>query len=281
MRWNVKKNITFPLAVLALTGIASVCRAEPSLEHRTTVQVGSSLIGTPCVVDYEVSWVGARDACVVLPLQVTQPDWGRAELTATRTMQEGDRWKVVQSVAYLADRAGKHTIPAAEVGVILENQPIVGRFDATPARRLKMDAVEISATAPISPGKMWGVSTGVAFAVCVGAAVFAFRRRKAVSVPGGADTALAVRDMLHTARRHRLDGDLYACYQTLFRAAETLQSEHIEAKSVADTLRLRTPAVGFQGVRPNDDEIEGHFRDLERILARCSSAPVAQQETSS
>ncbi len=260
--------------VLACAGAFS---ADPAIENRTVVAKAQVLAGEPCTVEYTVEWQGARDACIVLPLDVTQPEWGAAELKTTRTEHDGERWRVAQVVAYTAKAPGRYTVAPVEMQLITANQPIVGAFESTPATRVKMDEVSISVVGPTS-WKIWGtMSATVLLAICVGFALLYRRRREAVSSTE-VDVVAASRELLHDARRCRLDGDLYPCYQTLLKSAEVLQTVNIDAKGVADAIRRRIPAVGFQGVHPSDDEMDGLFRDIERIIARRNSPPVPDQE---
>ena len=235
------------------------------------------LAGRPCPVDYTVEWQGARDAAIVLPLEVSQPDWGHAELKSTRTEHDGDRWRVVQVVEYTASKAGKYTVAPVEIQAITANQPIVGSFDSTPSTRVKAPETTITVFNPPNTRAWGGIVAAVVVVGAVGGLLY-YRRKKRV-LPGQEEDVVAVaRELLHHARRNRLDGDLYACYQSMLKSAEALQTVNIEAKNVADSIRARIPAVGFQGVRPTDDEMDGLFRDLERIIARRNTAPTAEQE---
>ena len=127
--------------------------------------------------------------------------------------------------------------------------------------------------------RLWGgIAAIVALVIGIGVGFWFYRRKKRV-LPGQEEDVMTVaRELLHHARRNRLDGDLYACYQSLLKSAEALQTVNIEAKNVADSIRARIPAVGFQGVRPTDDEMDGLFRDIERIIARRNVPTVSEQE---
>jgi hypothetical protein len=255
--------------------------AEPTLESRTVAPQTRVLAGQPCSVEYILEWQGSRDACIVLPLEVSQPEWGHAELAATRTEQDGERWRVTQVVEYRASKAGKFSIAPVEVQVITANQPIVGAFENTPATRVKLPETAITVVNPPNWKFRGGIGAVAALIAATLLALWIYRRRKAVP-PGQEEDVVAIaRELQHHARRCRLDGDLYACYQSLLKSAEALQSINIEAKGVADAIRPRIPAVGFGGVRPTDDEMDSLFRDVERIIARRNTLPVSEQETQS
>jgi hypothetical protein len=64
-----------------------------------------------------------------------------------------------------------------------------------------------------------------------------------------------------------LDGHFYEYYLELARAVNALPAERKPA-GLAETLQGRAQAVGYQGVRPTEDEMDGDFRDVERALTR-------------
>ena len=68
---------------------------------------------------------------------------------------------------------------------------------------------------------------------------------------------------VHEARRHRLDGDWYAFYRALGRAMARLRPE---ADALTRRFEARANEVGYGGIRPTDDELDGAMRDAERAL---------------
>ena len=276
---NCEKRCLLILGIFLVWGNAFA--AEPQLESHTVAPKAPVLAGEPCNVEYVVEWQGARDACVVLPMDVTQPEWGHAELKATRTEQDGEHWRVAQVVAFTAPKPGTYTVAPVEIQVITANQPIVGVFENTPATRVKLQEVSITVVGP-SKWRIWGAVAAAVVVVAGTALLLLRRRRRGIAEPGQEQDVVAVsQELLHHARRCRLDGEPYPCYQFLLKSAEALQTVNIDAKKVADAIRSRIPAVGFQGVRPTDDEMDGFFRDIERIIARRNTPPVSEQETQS
>ena len=41
-----------------------------------------------------------------------------------------------------------------------------------------------------------------------------------------------------------------------------------ETKALRDRLDAKAQETGFQGLRPTEDDLEGAFRDVERLLSR-------------
>ena len=91
-------------------------------------------------------------------------------------------------------------------------------------------------------------------------------RRPQEAAPGGTPAEQA-QARLHQARQHRLDGDFYQTYLAFAEAAKIVHP-HAEDCPSPDALQRRAQEVGYKGVRPTDDEMDGAARDLERALAR-------------
>ena len=77
----------------------------------------------------------------------------------------------------------------------------------------------------------------------------------------------AVQDALHKARQQRLDGQFYEFYVELSRAAG-LVANGSEGRDVAVLIKAHAEEVGYKGLRPTDDQMDGDFGDVERALAR-------------
>lgn len=75
------------------------------------------------------------------------------------------------------------------------------------------------------------------------------------------------REHLHHARRHRLDGNFYEFYRSLSAAARALEQEGGQA-SWSPRLDARAQDVGYRGVRPTEDEMDGAMKDLEQALTQ-------------
>jgi hypothetical protein len=71
--------------------------------------------------------------------------------------------------------------------------------------------------------------------------------------------------LLHEARRKRLDGDFYAFYQQLTAAVSVAQA-HPDARALVTRLQERTREVGFKGIRPTEDELDGDAKAAEAVV---------------
>lgn len=99
------------------------------------------------------------------------------------------------------------------------------------------------------------------------AVVLARRSRQPQEAAPGGTPAEQAQARLHQARQHRLDGDFYKTYLAFAEAAKIVHP-HAEDCPSPDALQRRAQEVGYKGVRPTDDEMDGAARDLERALAR-------------
>jgi hypothetical protein len=155
-------------------------------------------------------------------------------------------------------------LPAIEFPYIAKaDKPFGGVVEAKAPQILKAAAMTLVVRAPFA-WQPWAAGGG-ALAAAAGAAGAWWRRRKRAAAMSGAPGRTqreVVQALLHEARRHRLDGDFYAFYKTLQRAAQTLGLEE------AGALAQRTQAVGYRGVRPTDDDMDGDIKRVELGLAR-------------
>lgn len=104
----------------------------------------------------------------------------------------------------------------------------------------------------------------------------AYGRRKALRDAPREDPLApwrTVEEALHSARRHRLDGDFYTFYRELQRLVKFVGGE-VKSEFGAK-IDKRVEEIGFQNQTPTEDEIEGIVKDLERALARWKEGKAA------
>ncbi|MBI1319633.1 MAG: hypothetical protein GC168_11900 [Candidatus Hydrogenedens sp.] len=150
--------------------------------------------------------------------------------------------------------------------------------DDTPLAGEKLETEGKTVTVSIEPFEfevvrdirpfLWSGVAALGVALVLGLVAWAARRsRKPVEQAPGGTPAEQVQARLHQARQHRLDGDFYKVYLAFAEAAKILHPLVGEGPA-PDALQRRAQEVGYKGVRPTDDEMDGVARDLERALAR-------------
>lgn len=228
--------------------------AEPLFEAAPeTVRVYD---GVPFILEFTVRWTGEADDYQVPPLILDSFDWGDARLLEMRASGADSEHRVVQRVEVLANAPGDVEFPALAIRLTPKSEL---------SAPLTLHAEPVTVSVRPDHRLYWGGGL-LAVVTLIGVAVWVFWRRK----QGVADTVAPTPEQkaqaaLHLARRNRLDGRFYEFYLALAEAAKALTgreaTENLEA-----ALCRHAQAVGYQGIRPSDDEMDGALRDVERLL---------------
>lgn len=259
------------LCLLALFGVmAMAAHADfPTLE---VVPPDSSVHpGQQATFIYRVSWAGDGNEWRVPAPAMDQPLWGRTTLQSATTYSEGGRTVVDFALGIVAGDTGRFELPAVEFEVfpssdIIKNEKAPLKEPPEPWRTdliLTAEPVTLEVVPDYGRWIPTGIVGGLTVLVMAGAlwAVFRSRPEPAASQPVSDDP----RDFIHTARKHRLDGDFYRFFQALAGAAGKVKGP--EAAKLAAQHNERAREVGYGGIRPTDDEMDAALKDTERLIA--------------
>lgn len=221
------------------------------------VYPGATEPGAPAQLTVSFSQSEAAGA----PPGIVAPEWGTLPVGLTATIQSieaesaasGTESRIV--IGLTAQEAGEYAIPSFQIALLGQSE---GPFE-TDAFSLKVRAANT---------EQWMAVLAGLVVLLVGGAVYLRQRRgaRATTAALGQTRADRIAAKLHEARRYRLDGNFYAYYQALSDAAawcDTAPDEDLAAK-----LRERTRQVGYQGLRPSDDELDSVMREVERASRR-------------
>lgn len=263
---TIKRHKALAAAILfsCLMGSA-VGDAHKPLACEVLVPAEAGRVGKSIFVDYVIRW-DAGEACAVFPLEPEMPEWGAARLVSSHAGQEGDIFFVRQTVEYTAESPGTHSLPKLRIPVSSGTLPPLGRFEQAPSAYVEAPAATITVKSEVPRRIIIWSAPLVVFCVFL-AALAVFWRRKNVTEDDG-EFVEDYSGRLHAARRRRLDGDYYACYRQLLDLCRLLSAHTPAAVEIASRLEGRVRQVGFGAVRPPEDEVEGFFRDLERLTAQ-------------
>lgn len=265
------------LYVLVLVGFACANSvAEPEL--KVIPQKGSAHLSRPFRVVLEVTWQGSPSDYAILPAEVGAFDWGFAQLGRMESTVRNGLNLVSQTVEFVPNKTGEFKTPEIKVSYLdpeatppaEKTAPETAPPDSSASPSLRADPFLIL----VRPARTWfWISGGLGASlllICVG--WWSARRLRRPRPTPRMDSAQAVdvsavREILHRAKQHRLDGDFYGCYREMARAAASLPREE-NGYCLADRLSARAQEVGYRNIRPTDDEIDGAFREIERALTR-------------
>jgi len=286
-------------AVSALALLAAACgtvAAEPEL---TVVKPErSARPNRPYRVVYEVSWQGEAADYVVLPAQVAAPaaqngdeaeeeaDWATMSLAQAEGTVDGDTQRVSQVLEIVPHKTGEFTIPEIEIAYLdpeaiplAENTAQLATLpgsSAPPSLRAKPFPLIVRPSAP----PVW-LFAGLGVLLVLGVAgwwlVHRMGRRRPAPVESAGDLA-GIQNVLHGARRQRLDGKYYEFYVELARAAEMMDTKDREP-GLLSALKERAQDAGFRGVRPTDDQMDGDWGDVERVFAHYAEEPKEERQS--
>lgn len=248
------RNVTRLLPVASLAVWAA---AAPTVSHPEGTVWGT--LGAPALIAYSVSWPDDEAPGVVLPPELPEVSWGRAWVAESRATSPR---QVVVTVAVEADAPGRHEFPAPRIRVAAADAEVSGMLDTARSTTLAAAAVPVAFSAPWAVAR-WQMGAGLLGLIAALAAALWWRQRRQVASGHEAlGAAEAARALLHDARRQRLDGDFYAYYKALARAAALAGASRLGAQ-----LDEKTQSVGYRGVRPADEDMDGDLRAVERALA--------------
>ncbi len=263
---GMKLCIHIALALLALTVVWA--SHAVALDVKVNAQKYRVRPGEVFPVEYVVFWEGSPNDYAVLPPVLPDRDWGGAELLETRTLTRGAHQEVRLIVGYHAGEPGDFEIPAiqlriVEVGESAENTIIALESDA-PTQVL--DAPSVMMYVRQSRASIWLGGFVVAICVALGLLYLHARKRGVQTETPKTTPQEQAQGLLHEARRHRLDGDFYNYYRALAHALDRIAAEESVEAALRERIGKRIDDTGYRGRRPADDELDGDFRDVERII---------------
>jgi hypothetical protein len=269
-----------PLGVLCLAvGLVnlSAWAAEPELIAPESIP--SATARKPLKVTYAVRWTGAPDAYVVLAPEYDSIAWGGIELARVETYVEDGMNVVAQTLVVTPVVSGEHAMPEVRIRFTPPEEvpqpestldqtpptPSVAQASVIPTLRAAVLPIRVHPDrTPVYGSSLLGLLLFALFS----AAWYTFRRRRQRSAGETATTGPpveAIASALQSASTHRIDGDYYAFYRDLCRAAELMPDA---ASDLTHTLKARAEEAGYKGTRPTDEAMEGDTRAVQRALAR-------------
>lgn len=273
MKYRVQTSARFAalsLALaLALLPLSTAHAADLAVELRLPGEAIHP--GQPALISAVLSGVEAGKLySLVPPAEANLPElgWGSLEWRGLQSVP-GETLPQLELVVTATD-PGEVELPSLQLRAVAvaDAAGLVGEsVDLGGAVVVPTKPITITVSRDLTPYfTVGGVALLVALLVVAGVVLFRKSRKQEAS---GVDTSLSpseqAREHVHAARRHRLDGDFYQFYLSLSRAASAL---NLEQGTVAPRLETRAQEVGYKGVRPTEDEMDGALKDIERALTQ-------------
>lgn len=253
--------------IAALALCASPALAQPTLEFEAPSATARP--GQPYAISVRVVWDGDADSVTVLPPEVGEVDWGAVRLGASTTSGEDGHYVVTHTIEIVPSEAGEFTAPVITVPYSEDKMDALGGAEPLGIPRLLQTETFSVIVRPDRTG-LYLAGAVLAIAIVLLLVVLWRRRvaRNAVDAQLDARTPQErAQATLHDARRRRLDGNYYLYYVVLTQAAEILRDAG-GSPALVEKLAAQAQAVGYQGVRPTDDDMDSALRELERALAQ-------------
>lgn len=233
-------------------------------------------------VVYEITWSGDPSAFLIAPPEVEALSWGTGRVVQSQSNEREGLNVLYYRLEFTAEGPGNYEIPGIAFRYFTPDQvaqpgptqsdpgETTGQADAD-APMLRAEPILLIVRAPNTVPVPTLVAVAI-LACCVLAGVWFFvRRRSWVTPPSQADPLAEVSATMHTARGRRLDGDYYAFYGEMLKAVQHLEPG-TAVRALQTALSDRGREVGFTGVRPTDDEMDGVERDVERAVSKARMA---------
>ncbi len=257
------------LLLLGMGGVHLRGWSEDAPTCSTVVVADEASQGNTVRVEYIVEWTGNPDKYLIWPLDMENPEWGISRLVTSGTMFENGRTRVVQTVEYTAKASGRHETPPVMIKWADADFPASGLVEKIPPRTIEAKPVGIDFQSQGKAPHAVYIAAGALLA-CLAAGAGLVLRKRSRATADQSDPGAWLDAQYHQARRLSLDGDFYNAYLTLKTMADHLaKSGKEEAATLARRLDERARAVGFQAVRPPDDEVEMFFKEAKRLAAEC------------
>jgi hypothetical protein len=271
--WKLGERMGNLRVLVWILGSGALATAqEPSLQ--VVIPERDARIGQPYALSYEVSWRGDARDFAVMPPEFESIEWGNVVVREAVSELRRDTFTITQAVEIIPQEVGEFEWPAVTIGYPNpEAAPPLGseNSEANPSElgvypTLRAQSLPILVRSPsIVPWISGCLGAFFALSIFVTLLVYNSRMRSVAVAADAPSDGQSVQEILHRARRHRLDGRYYEYFTALVGAAESAGEE--SHADLLKRLKSRTHEVGFGGVRPTEDELDGVFRDVERAVS--------------
>lgn len=265
---NTAMKRTVYIALLAIIVVYAAPHATAEVTITVSAQKYAALPGDLFPVVYTVSWSETDGDFVALPPELPALESGTANVMDMHAAGREIRF----TVGYRANTAGTYTVPGLTIRLVKDLDTDVTAItkleESAPTQVVKSEGLQ--AVFRASRKGLWLGGIALLLVACGGMIFYRLRTRQLTPSDAAELSPLEqAQELLHQARRSRLDGDFYAFYRALHSALTCLATHSPEPHTaLRDKIKRAIDDTGYRGMRPSDDVLEGDFRDVERIVAQ-------------
>jgi hypothetical protein len=276
------------LPFLVSTLIVCISTVYPALGDEPKVRVippkSPPHVNQPFELTYEISWSGGPEEFSILPLEFEPVTWAELEAGPIRSGVWEGKNSVFHTLRIIPKVSGKFEVPPVKIGYLIPGVSSAASTESNAGHQHAHPAAEDQEQGPSYPTLRaaavpmqvrpasrlsWYLAGGGGLILVLGGlfwALYANRR-----VPAGAPAGPPRIDIggaqaaLHTAKHHRLDGKYYEFYRSLVHAVRLVQGGNA-AEALRARLEAQANEVGYKGLRPTDDAMDGAQKDVDRLI---------------
>lgn len=249
--------------------MAVVACAAPTL---SVVQDSrEAILNEPYTLAFELSWQGNPDEYVAIPPSLTLDSWAEVSEISTSSSVDGDQSTLRHTVTLIPHELGEFSTPTLELAYLAKADiPVATPEDADADAEaapeplyamLNVDPLTVRVNEPSDA--MIHILGIVTLCLAMFGSAFVFYRRNAIQIATTSQPiAQTVPSYIHDARKHRLDEDHYAFFQSLAGGAGLLHNSE-EKRLLKKRFSDLAMAVGYKGAKVTEDELDGALRELE------------------
>ena len=279
-----KLNRLAGLVVLVLAVMCWTNSVYAVPELKVTSDKGPWIPGNHYKVICEISWSGNAGEYAILPAEPGKMDWATVTTVHAESTVHNGVQTVTQTLDLVPTKTGEFTVPEIRVSY-LNPETTSPAEKATPGTTPSESSASPSLrsdpfTIVVRPARtLFWISGGLGASlllIAVGWALARYRVRRSPTnkkdravVRGGQEGSTGfdvahVQQLMRDANVKRMNGDFYGFYLELTQAAAVIP----ESVALAQMFEKRGQDVGYKGMRPTQDMMDGDLRDIERALAR-------------
>jgi hypothetical protein len=259
---------------MALAAFLPMAFAWAAAAELTVVDQRATAVhpGQPFEYTVDFSWDGPADAFEVYPAEWEEVEGVTMSLVRMESRIVDGQPVIAQVLSVVVEEAGKIDLPQLTVSYATTQERSGSPEDTSSTHpktplpsTLTVPPFPVEAR-PYRPLAWFFGALAIILLLCLGLGwrlASPQRSRQSQSPSLDSHTTHDPSETLMAARRARHEGDLYAFYRHL---GQALAGRSGVDPALFERIKQRTSDVGYRGAHPNDDLLDGDYRDVARAV---------------